>query len=75
MPVLIVGAGRDILIPPRLLRRLYRALAGRANQLEVMKGARHSFDVPMEMQHLESIVAAFLCSFFKVKSIDPTDVT
>jgi hypothetical protein len=63
------------LIPPRLLRRLYRALGGRTNKLEVVKGARHGFDAPMERQRLESIVAVFLRSFFKVKSIDPTDVT
>jgi hypothetical protein len=70
-----VGAGRDVLIPPRLLRRLYRALPGRANELDIVKGARHSFDAAIAMKHMESVVEHFLVPISKVKSIDPTDVT
>ena len=60
MPVLIVGAKRDILIPPRLLRRLYRAIPGKHKQLEIVPGARHGFDRDWEMQNLQEITQAWL---------------
>lgn len=59
MPVLIVAAGRDMLIPPRLMRRLYRALASGHKQLEVVRGARHGFDEGWEAARLQEMVEAW----------------
>jgi pimeloyl-ACP methyl ester carboxylesterase len=59
MPVLVIGAGRDHLMPPRLLRSLRRLLPG-GSHLVVVPGARHAFDRPWEMQRLEDEVRSWL---------------
>lgn len=60
MPVLIVSAGRDWLIPPRLMRRLYRAVVSNEKQLEIVPGARHGFDADWEMKRLQVVVGEWL---------------
>jgi pimeloyl-ACP methyl ester carboxylesterase len=69
MPVMIVGAGRDVLIPPRLLRRLYGRLrggdaivdpGGSGNRLVVVPGARHGFDREWEQERLREVVGEWL---------------
>jgi pimeloyl-ACP methyl ester carboxylesterase len=60
MPVLVVGAARDVLIPPRLLRRWYRRLPGGRKRLVVVPGARHGFDAPWEMERLREVVGEWL---------------
>jgi pimeloyl-ACP methyl ester carboxylesterase len=60
MPVLIVGAGRDIIIPPRLLRRLYGAIPGPTKRLEIVAGARHGLDADWEMERLASLIVKWL---------------
>ena len=62
MPVLIVAAGRDRLIPPRLVRRLYRALASEHKQVEVVPLARHSFDAEWEALWLREVVGEWVRS-------------
>jgi pimeloyl-ACP methyl ester carboxylesterase len=62
MPVLIVGAGRDLLIPPRMLRRLFGRVASDAKRLVVVPGARHGFDREWEMERLEGVVGKWLNS-------------
>jgi alpha-beta hydrolase superfamily lysophospholipase len=59
MPVLIVGAGRDFVTPPRALRRLRQAIGDNA-RLHLVRGARHGFDTPEEMQTLATVVGAWL---------------
>lgn len=56
MPVMVVGAGRDLIIPPRLLKRLFMAIPGQNKRLEIVRGARHGFDEPWEMERLELLV-------------------
>lgn len=60
MPVLIVAAGRDVLIPPRLMRRLYRAIPGETKHLVVVSGARHGFDRDWEMERLKNTTEDWL---------------
>jgi pimeloyl-ACP methyl ester carboxylesterase len=70
MPVLIVGAARDVLIPPRLLRRLFRRLPGEvargggalgeSKRLVIVPGARHGFDREWEMERLGEVVGEWL---------------
>jgi pimeloyl-ACP methyl ester carboxylesterase len=60
MPVLVVGAGRDVIIPPRLLRRLARQLASSDKRFVIVPGARHGFDREWEMERLEAVVGAWL---------------
>jgi len=58
MPVLVVGAGRDVLTQPRLLRKLVRRLAD--GRLVMVPRARHSFDREWEMVRLERVVGEWL---------------
>jgi len=60
MPVLIVGAARDVLIPTRLLRRLYRRLPGERKELVIVPGARHGFNETWEMDKLTEVVKQWL---------------
>jgi pimeloyl-ACP methyl ester carboxylesterase len=60
MPVLVVAAGRDLLIPPRYIRRLYRAIPHSHKQLVTAPGAAHGFDRPWEMERLEREVREWL---------------
>ncbi len=60
MPVLIVGAGRDYIVPPRLLRRLLRAIGHESKRLEIVPGVRHGFDGAWEMERLEAVVSEWL---------------
>lgn len=60
MPVLVVSAGRDVLIPPRMMRKLFGRLASRDKHLELVAAARHGFDAPWEMERLQSIVGQWL---------------
>lgn len=63
MPVLIVGAGRDVLIPPRQLRRLYRDIRHDRKRLEIVPGAKHGFDADWEMARLTQVVGEWLKLF------------
>lgn len=58
MPVLVVGAGRDVLIPRRLMKRLQRRLPN--GRLVMVPGAIHGFDREWEMERLEQIVCEWL---------------
>jgi pimeloyl-ACP methyl ester carboxylesterase len=58
MPVLIVAAGRDFIVPPRLMRRLFRAVPHGQKQLEIVPGALHGFDREWEMGRLTELVLA-----------------
>ena len=60
MPVLIVGGSRDILIPPRILRKLYGAIKGEDKHIKIVQGARHGFDQPWEMERLQEVAADWL---------------
>jgi pimeloyl-ACP methyl ester carboxylesterase len=60
MPTLIVGAARDLLIPPRLLRRLRARVVSGDKRLEIVPGARHGFDRDWEMERLEEVVGDWL---------------
>ena len=60
MPVLVVGAGRDVLIPPRLLRRLLGAIQSDRKRLQIVPGARHGFDESWEMTQLINIATNWL---------------
>lgn len=62
MPVLIVGAGLDVFIPPRLLRRLHRHIASADRRLWIVRRAHHNFDRPWEMERLRKVVAEWLKS-------------
>lgn len=60
MPVLIVGARRDLLVPPRHLRRLLGAVGPDTAELVMVSGAQHGFDRPSEQERLRREVAAWL---------------
>jgi pimeloyl-ACP methyl ester carboxylesterase len=60
MPVLIVGAGRDRLIPPRYVRKLYAAVSHDRKRLVIVPRALHAFDRPWEMERLEGDVREWL---------------
>lgn len=60
MPILIVGGSKDILIPPRILRKLFSAIKGEHKQIEIVEGARHGFDEPWEMERLQEVTADWL---------------
>ena len=62
MPVLIIGAGHDFLIPPRLLKRLFRQIPVEQKRLEFVSMARHSFDGPNETTALRQAVIKWLTS-------------
>jgi pimeloyl-ACP methyl ester carboxylesterase len=60
MPALIIGAGRDVLTPPRLLRRLERRLASQNKLLRIIPRASHGFDRPWETEILQRTVEEWL---------------
>lgn len=60
MPVLIIGAGRDVLIPPRQLRRLFREIRHDNKRLEIVASARHGFDADWEMARVTGAVGEWL---------------
>lgn len=56
MPVMIIGASKDLLIPARILRRLYRAIKHDHKRIEIIEGARHNFNTAWEMERLTYLV-------------------
>jgi alpha-beta hydrolase superfamily lysophospholipase len=66
MPVLVVGAGSDLLIAPRSLRRLVSVVAHRRKRLEIVARAAHGFDRPWEMARLGAIVETWLADLPKL---------
>ena len=52
MPVLMVGAERDLLIPPVPPRRLIQVNQSDRKMLEIVKNAYHGFDTEREMGRL-----------------------
>ena len=60
MPVLMVGAGRDLLVPPVPLRRLIQVNQSDRNMLEIVKNAYHGFDTEREMSRLTENSARWL---------------
>ena len=72
MPVLIVGGGRDFLVPPRHLRRLARAVGRDRARLVVVAGAAHGFDAEVDQARLKAEVEGWLAANLKQSGKNPS---
>jgi pimeloyl-ACP methyl ester carboxylesterase len=65
MPTLVIGAQRDVIVPPRLVRRLGRLVPAAGKQVVIVPGARHGFDRDWEMAMLGQMVEEWLRNHIK----------